>query len=247
MAIAIIPARYNSTRFPGKALADIKGKPMIQRVYDRCKKSESIDRVIIATDDARIQSVAEGFGAEVVMTSESCESGTDRVFEAVEKLDLTDEIIVNVQGDEPFIHPDQLKQIVSLFEDKNTHIATLKRRIEDTDELHNNNVVKVVSDHFGRAIYFSRLPIPYSREHSLAQTELQNHMYYKHIGLYAFSSEIISELKKCRPSYLEKTESLEQLRWIENGYAITIGESNYNSHGIDSPEDIERVLALLKI
>lgn len=247
MAIAIIPARYNSTRFPGKALADIKGKAMIQRVYERCVKSESIDRVIIATDDERIMDAAKGFGAECIMTSESCESGTERVFEVVEKLGLTDEIIVNVQGDEPFIHPDQLKQIVSLFEDKNTHIATLKRRIEDREDLVNSNVVKVVSDHFGRAIYFSRSPIPFSREHNLTEMELDNHMYYKHIGLYAFSSDIIPELKKCRVSSLEKAESLEQLRWIENGYAITIGESSYNSHGIDSPEDIERVLGMLKL
>lgn len=247
MAIAIIPARYNSTRFPGKALADIKGKPMVQRVYERCKKSESIDRVIIATDDDRIMEAAKGFGAECVMTSEACQSGTERVFEVVEKLELKDEIIVNVQGDEPFIHPDQLKQIVSLFEDKNTHIATLKRRIEEREDLVNNNVVKVVSDHFGRAIYFSRCAIPFSREHHITEMELDNHMYYKHIGLYAFSSDIIPELKKCRVSSLEKAESLEQLRWIENGYAITIGESSYNSHGIDTPEDIDRVLGMLKL
>ncbi len=220
---------------------------MVQRVYERCSKSESIDRVIIATDDERIMEAAKGFGAECIMTSESCESGTERVFEAVEKLGLTDEIIVNVQGDEPFIHHDQLKQIVSLFEDKNTHIATLKRRIEDREDLVNSNVVKVVSDHFGRAIYFSRCPIPVSREHHITEMELDNHMYYKHIGLYAFSSEIIPELKKCRVSSLEKAESLEQLRWIENGYAITIGESSYNSHGIDTPEDIERVLGMLKL
>lgn len=247
MAVAIIPARYNSTRFPGKPLADIKGKPMIQRVYERCLKSESINRVVVATDDKRIQAVAESFGAECVITSEACNTGTERVFEAAEKLGIKDDIIVNVQGDEPFINPEQLKQLVALFEDKNTHIATLKKHIESRDELTNPNVVKVISDHFGRAIYFSRLPIPYSREHSISEMELQNHMYYKHIGLYAFSSDIIPELKKCRVSSLEKAESLEQLAWLENGFAITVGESNYNSMGIDSPEDIEKLLAKLKI
>lgn len=247
MAVAIIPARYNSTRFPGKPLADIKGKPMIQRVFERCKKSELISRVVIATDDARIQAAAEGFGAECVITSDACNTGTERVFEAVEKLKIKDDIVVNVQGDEPFINPEQLKQLVVMFEDKNTHIATLKKHIDNRDDLLNPNVVKVVTDHFGRAIYFSRLPIPYSRAHNLSEMELQNHMYYKHIGLYAFSSSIIPELKKCRVSSLEKAESLEQLAWIENGFAITVGESNYNSMGIDSPEDIEKVLAKLKI
>ena len=247
MAVIIIPARYQSSRFPGKPLADIKGKPMIQRVYERCKRVKDVTEVYVATDSSEIEEACAKFNAKVVMTSENCNTGTERVLEAVETLNLENEIVVNVQGDEPFIQPMQIEQLISLFEDKDTHIATLKKRIEDQEDFDSHNVVKVVTDHYGQALYFSRYPIPFSREHHLTESQLSGHLYYKHIGIYAFSPEVLPEIKKCRPSMLEKAESLEQLRWLESGLKITVGETSFNSFGIDTPEDINKVLKMLKI
>lgn len=245
-AIAIIPARYASTRFPGKPLVKIGEKTMIQRVYERCKKSEHLSDAVVATDDQRIADEVEDFGGNVIMTSDQHQSGTDRVAEAARVLDLKDQVVVNVQGDEPFVHLSQIEQLVSLFDDESTQIGTLKTRITEHEELVNNNVVKVVSDKKGKAMYFSRHAIPFNR--NLIDTEdwLGQTLYFKHLGIYAFRAQTLLKLSKLKPSSLEKTESLEQLRWMENGYNITIAETPFNATSIDTPADLEEVLKKLK-
>lgn len=238
--VAIIPARYASTRFPGKPLALLGGKPVIQRVYEQV--SAIVEDAVVATDDERIFAAVEAFGGRVVMTSTEHRSGTDRCYEAYQKLGKAYDVVINVQGDEPFIAHSQLRAIMSCFDDEHTQIATLVKPFAEEDgieALENPNSPKVVVDAASKAIYFSRSVIPYLR--GVERTEwLKHHTFYKHIGMYAFRSEALREVTALPQSSLEKAESLEQLRWIENGYKIGVGISDVETVGIDTPEDLAR-------
>jgi 3-deoxy-manno-octulosonate cytidylyltransferase (CMP-KDO synthetase) len=235
----IIPARYASTRFPAKALVDIGGKSMIRRVYEQCLNARSLNRVVVATDDERILEHVQSFGGEVVMTSEHHQSGTDRCQEAYIKLSDDADYIVNIQGDEPFIHPSQIDNLASILDGK-TELATLVKVIKDTDTLFNVNSPKVVMTKSGDVLYFSRHTLPYIRGVE-PEEWLQRHTYYKHIGIYAYRADILSEITKLEVSSLEKAETLEQLRWLENGYSIKAVVTSEDSHGIDTPEDLDKV------
>lgn len=243
--IAIIPSRYGSTRFPGKPLADIAGKIMIQRVYEQVTRA--VDEVWVATDDSRIASAVRNFGGKVVMTSENHRSGTDRCAEAVtrivEETGLHFDVVINVQGDEPFIQPKQLRLIQQPFLlDAGTEIATLVQQVKDMEVILNPSEAKVVLDIKGNAIYFSRLPIPMNFR--LEQSEWTSHSdYYCHVGVYAYRADILAKLAGLREGLLEKAESLEQLRWLENGYRIKTEKTDHATVGIDTPEDLERIVA----
>ncbi|MDR0232233.1 MAG: 3-deoxy-manno-octulosonate cytidylyltransferase [Dysgonamonadaceae bacterium] len=243
--LGIIPARYASTRFPGKPLVDMLGKTMIQRVYEQVVGL--LDDICVATDDQRIFDAVESFGGKVVMTSFNHQSGTDRCFEAFTKIGEGYDVVVNIQGDEPFIKPSQIKLLQSCFEDKNTQIATLVKPFEpdaDFDVFSNPNSPKVVLNKNMQALYFSRSVVPYLR--GKEQTEwLKNHVYYKHIGLYAYKADVLKEITALPQSDLEKAESLEQLRWLENGYVIKVGITNEETIGIDTPEDLKKALLSL--
>lgn len=245
--IAIIPARYASTRFPGKPLAQLGGQSVIERVYRQV--SGVIEDVVVATDDERIYSAVEAFGGRVVMTSAEHRSGTDRCWEAYCKQDEQFDVVINVQGDEPFISASQLRAIISCFEDENTDIATLIKPFTKEDglsALENPNTPKVVLDAQMRAIYFSRSVIPYLRGVEREQW-LSHHTFYKHIGMYAFRSEVLEQITSLEQSVLEKAESLEQLRWLENGYKIGVGITEEETIGIDTPEDLQRAEEFLRI
>lgn len=243
--IAIIPARYASTRFPGKPLADMAGKPMIQRVYEQVKKA--LDEVWVATDDVRIFEAVESFGGKAVMTSSEHRSGTDRIQEAYSKIGGGFDVIINVQGDEPFIQPEQIEALKNCFDSKDVELATLVKpfkKEDGFDVLFNPNSPKVVINKNNEAIYFSRSIVPYIRD--VHHTEwLDKHTFYKHIGMYAYRSDVLSKITKLPQSSLEKAESLEQLRWIENGYRIRVGYTAVETIGIDTPEDMERAIAFL--
>lgn len=245
--IAIIPARYASTRFPAKPLARLGGKMVIERVYEQVKGV--VERVVVATDDERIREAVEGFGGECIMTSAEHRSGTDRCWEAYQKVGQEYDVVINVQGDEPFIAHSQIRAIMACFEDEATDIATLVKPFSEEDgmeALENPNSPKVVLDAQSRAIYFSRSVIPYLR--GVERTEwLKCHTFYKHIGMYAFRREVLREITALPQSALEKAESLEQLRWLENGYKIGVGISDVETIGIDTPEDLERAEAFLRI
>ena len=238
--IAIIPARYASTRFPGKPLTELGGKPVIERVYERV--TSVISNAVVATDDERIYAAVEAFGGKVVMTSPDHKSGTDRCWEAYLKQGKEYDVVINVQGDEPFIAESQLRSIMECFNDEATDIATLVKPFTPADglaALQNPNSPKVVLDNESRAIYFSRSVIPYLR--GVDEREwLSSHTFYKHIGMYAFRRKALSEVTSLPQSTLEKAESLEQLRWLENGYKIGVGITNVETIGIDTPEDLER-------
>lgn len=237
--LGIIPARYASTRFPGKPLTDINGKSMIQRVYDQAKSS-SLKEVIVATDDARIFDHVQGFGGKVVMTAEHHQSGTDRCFEAYQQFDQPYEYIINIQGDEPFIRPEQIDLVVSCFKGSRTQLATLIKKVETAEELFNVNSPKVVLNKAQEALYFSRQPIPYCRN---VPNDIwhKQHTYYKHIGIYGYRADILEQITQLPPSALELAESLEQLRWLENGFRITTATTTFETVGIDTPEDLEKV------
>lgn len=238
--IGIIPARYASTRFPGKPLVEICGKSMIQRVYEQVSKV--IDCVYVATDDERIAEAVAKFGGKSVMTSDKHRSGTDRCFEAYQKSATGRKIIINIQGDEPFIQPSQIETVCKCFEDEGTQIATLVKPFQVADgkeALFNPNSPKVVVTKNMEALYFSRSVIPYKRGEN-EEAWLANHTYYKHIGLYAYRAEVLSEITQLPQSSLELAESLEQLRWLENGYKIKVGITNEETIGIDTPEDLLR-------
>lgn len=239
--LGIIPARYASTRFPGKPLADLGGKPMIQRVYEQCKIA--LKEVVVATDDIRIKEAVKAFGGNVVMTSPDHQSGTDRCAEAAKKMSdsLIFDVAINIQGDEPFIQTEQIEQIKGCFDTPDAEIATLVLPVSNTDDLFDPNKPKVVINNKSEAIYFSRSPIPYLRGKD-EKDWLNNHSYYRHIGMYAYRKEILFELTKLKQTPLELAESLEQLRWIENGYSIKTAVTNHESVGIDTPEDLQRVL-----
>ncbi|MCO5233742.1 MAG: 3-deoxy-manno-octulosonate cytidylyltransferase [Chitinophagales bacterium] len=223
----IIPARYASSRFPGKPLVLIDGKPMIQHVYEQCKQSTILSDIIIATDHQEILKTAIGFGAKAVMTSPQHLSGTDRCAEVAEYTHT--DAIINIQGDEPRIHPQQINQLGRLLIE-GFPIATLAIKT-DFNNAQNHDIVKVVKNIYDKALYFSRAPIPY---HS-------THLYFQHIGIYGFQKEILLEISKLSPSQLELSEKLEQLRWLENGYEIIVGETQYSSISIDRPEDLLKI------
>lgn len=234
--IGIIPARYQSTRFPGKPLADICGKPMIQHVYERARAAAVLDDVLVATDDERIYQAVEGFGGKAVMTSPEHPTGTDRLAEVA--AGLTADIIVNIQGDEPLLSPESIEQAVKpLLEDETLVMSTLKLRVEDPEEALDPNVVKVVTDAAGNALYFSRAPIPYPREGTAT--------YYKHIGLYVYRRDFLLKFASLPPTPLEQVEKLEQLRALENGYQIRVVETDYAAIGVDTPQDLEKVRKIL--
>lgn len=236
--IAIIPARYASTRFPAKPLAFLGGKPIVQHVYERVVPY--FDETIVATDHDEIFQCVEGFGGKAVMTSEHHKSGTDRCQEAYEKSIGSYDVVVNVQGDEPFIHASQLLSIKECFADAETQIATLVRPFDKDatwEVLQNPNSPKVVVDHHGFAMYFSRSVIPYVRGKG-QENWLKGHTFYKHIGLYAYRSSVLQEITRLPQSSLELAESLEQLRWLENGYKIKVSQTNQETIGIDTPEDL---------
>lgn len=234
---AIIPARYASTRFPGKPLVPILGIPMIERVYRNVSQSKSIHDVWVATDDPRIEEVVFGFGGKCIMTSKDHQTGSDRLAEAAEKLDV--DLVVNVQGDEPLIRGEALDPLIELFfQDGSLQMATLKSKISDPEEIHNPNVVKVITNKFDEAIYFSRNPIPYNRDG-------RNVEYYKHIGVYAYTRDFLLKFVSMPQTELELAESLEQLRALENGIKIKVAETNIKPIGVDTPQDISKVEAFL--
>lgn len=244
--IGIIPARYASTRFPAKPLAMLGGKTVIQRVYEQV--SGILDEAYVATDDERIEAAVKAFGGKVVMTSVNHKSGTDRCYEAFTKVGQGFDVIVNIQGDEPFIQPSQLEAIKACFNDPATHIATLVKPFTAADgftALQNVNSPKVVVDARMNALYFSRSIIPYQRNAD-KQDWLEGHTYYKHIGLYAYRAEVLKAITSLPQSSLEVAESLEQLRWLENGYTIKVGTTQVETIGIDTPEDLERAEQFLK-
>lgn len=240
-SIGIIPARYASTRFPAKPLIEINGKTMIQRVYEQAKKASALDYVVVATDHREIFDVVTAFGGEVVMTGEHHQSGTDRCLDAALQMDLEFDVVVNIQGDEPFISPEQINLILSCFNQENTEIATLVKLIDDQTVLWDTNKPKVVIDDDDFAILFSRQCIPYLRG---VEKERWNEEfnYYKHIGMYAYRLETLKEICRLSPSRLEKAESLEQLRWIESGYRIKTAITEEEAFSIDTPEDLEELL-----
>lgn len=238
----IIPARYASSRFPGKPLVMIGGKPMIRRVYEQA--SLALETVYVATDDMRIHDAVSSFGGKVVMTSAGHQSGTDRCAEAAGKITLQEGFIpyavINIQGDEPFIRPEQIDLLASCFDDSSVEIATLVRKVEPGEDLTNPNHPKVVINLSGNAIYFSRSVVPYLRDVPSAEWPAR-HAYYKHIGLYGYRTDILKQLTVLPQSPLEKAESLEQNRWIENGFRIRTVVTPWESIGIDTPGDLERV------
>jgi 3-deoxy-manno-octulosonate cytidylyltransferase (CMP-KDO synthetase) len=238
----IIPARFASTRFPGKPLADIGGVSMIERVYSQAKKAPSLAEVIVATDDSAIEKEVTRFGGKVCLTSPDHPSGTDRCAEVIGKLNLRGDAIINIQGDEPFIDPRQIDLLCSCFEDPRTELATLIKKIESPEVLLNPNSPKVIVDRHGFAIYFSRHPIPYVRASSTDQW-LNRHTFFQHIGIYGYTPGILQRITQLPPSALEKAESLEQLRWLENGFRIKTAVTPYETIAIDTPEDLERIVA----
>lgn len=241
--IAIIPARYQSTRFPGKPLALINDKPMIRWVYENV--ASTLEQVWVATDDERIYETVKSFGGNVLETETSHKSGTDRCAEAArilaEKQDF--DVVINIQGDEPFIHPEQIEQLKSCF-NKEVQIATLVKRIENTTELFNPNRPKVVLNKFQNAIYFSRSPIPFVRGEE-ESFWLRVNTFWAHVGMYAYKKEVLQEITKLGPAKLEIAESLEQLRWLENGYSIKTAVTYHQSLGIDTPDDLQAAVEFL--
>jgi 3-deoxy-manno-octulosonate cytidylyltransferase (CMP-KDO synthetase) len=244
--VCIIPARYNSSRFPGKPLVDIGGKTMIQRVYEQASKV--LTDVYVATDDERIFNAVIAFGGKAIMTSDQHRSGTDRCYEAFSKLQEWFDVVINIQGDEPFIQPEQIMELQKCFEEPDTQIATLAKRITDKEGfevLNNPNNPKLVVNSLNEAMYFSRSVIPFKRG-TETQHWISEHSYLKHIGIYAYRADILRDLTVLAQSPLELAESLEQLRWLENGYRIKVGYTDAETFGIDTPEDLEKVKELLK-
>lgn len=233
--IGIIPARYASTRFPGKPLVLIDGVSMLQRVYMQALKTKSLTRVIVATDDERIAEHVKSFGGDVMMTSPNHQSGTDRCAEVISKLDLPYDIAINIQGDEPYIQPEQIDLLCNCFERSETDIATLIKQTSYTDEINNTNVVKAVVSNTQRALYFSRSAIPYNRN------KKEDIVYHKHIGIYAYRVSVLKQLALLPEGLLEQAESLEQLRWLENGFHIQTALTNFETIAIDTPEDLDRL------
>jgi 3-deoxy-manno-octulosonate cytidylyltransferase (CMP-KDO synthetase) len=237
--LGIIPARYASYRFPGKPLVDIAGKSMIRRVYEQAKKCDNLHEVIVATDDERIYNHVTGFGGVAVMTSTDHQSGTDRCAEVALKHPEYG-IIINIQGDEPYIDPEQITKLIACFNDQGAQIATLIKKMHSVEELLNLNSPKVIINKRGEAIYFSRTALPHVRGQEPKEW-LSHFTYFKHIGIYGYRADVLQQITKLPISSLEKAESLEQLRWIENGYRIKVAETDLETHAIDTPGDLEKL------
>jgi|WetSurMetagenome_2_1015567.scaffolds.fasta_scaffold68967_3 3-deoxy-manno-octulosonate cytidylyltransferase (CMP-KDO synthetase) len=245
MVVGVIPSRYGSQRLPAKPLVDLLGKPMVQRVYEQVKKARFLDRVVVATDDARIEKCVSSFGGEVLLTSPEIQSGSDRVAAVASQID--GHIFVNIQGDEPLIAPDMIDQVVRLLlENTSIQVGTLVKEITAADDLINPNIVKVVLNHQMNAMYFSRSPIPFIRDEVHTAKWLERHTFYKHIGLYVFRREFLMQYEQLPASHLEKAEKLEQLRILEAGTIIKTGITKFDSIPIDTLEDVERVLTILR-
>lgn len=244
--LGIIPARYASTRFPGKPLADMDGKPMIQRVYEQVQPT--VDNLYVATDDERISEAVKNFGGNAILTSAEHRSGTDRCYEAFQKVGQNFDIVINIQGDEPFIQPEQIELLKNCFSDPDTQLATLVKPFDASGDFEKTifdpNTPKVVLNNHSEAIYFSRSIIPYIRGKEYKEW-LKMHTFYKHIGLYAYRADILKAITVLPQSSLEIAESLEQLRWIQNGYRIKVAITNQETIGIDTPEDMEKALRYL--
>jgi 3-deoxy-manno-octulosonate cytidylyltransferase (CMP-KDO synthetase) len=244
MILGLIPARFQSSRFPGKPLADLKGKPMIQRVWEQAMKATSLDAVAVATDDLRIKRVVESFGGVAVMTPVSCASGTDRIAIAVRRLKgARPSVVVNVQGDEPLLPPAMINQVAGLIKKSGAPMATLCRPLAGRAEYLSPNAVKVVTDKAGRALYFSRSPIPMRRDGGGPPSGSQVGL---HVGLYAYKADFLQKLAGLKPTFLEQSEKLEQLRVLEHGFSIAVGRTRLASLAIDTPEDAARVRRLIK-
>lgn len=247
--IAIIPARYASSRFPGKPLININGISMIERVYLQVMKAKLVDEIVVATDDDRIFSHVYGFGGVVVYTDSNHKSGTDRCLEALETIQNETyqnyDVVINVQGDEPFINPEVIDIVASSFQDKNVDIATIKQKIDSIDDLKSPNVVKLTTTKSNKALYFSRSIIPYVKNEDLKKY-LQNETFFKHIGIYGYRTDVLKEIATKNISKLEDAEKLEQLRWIENDYKIYAFESDAKSYAIDTVEDLENIEKLIE-
>lgn len=241
----IIPARFASTRFPGKPLIDIGGKSMLRRVYEQAKKSKLLDQVIVATDDERIRDHVFSFGGQAQMTSIQHQSGTDRCAEVALSNPGSD-VFINIQGDEPFIDPTQIDLLCRCFEKPAVNLATLVKKINSYSELVNNNTPKVIFNNNLEAVYFSRTPVPFLRGHE-PETWLNHHHYYKHIGIYGYRNETLKQITALPLSALEQAEALEQLRWIENGLRIKIAITDVESIAIDTPEDLEKALLFIDL
>lgn len=243
-AIGVIPARWGATRFEGKVIANLLGKPVIQHVWENAKKARTLDDLVVACDDERIMKVVEAFGGKAVYTSPNQPSGTDRLAEVINPLDV--DIAVNIQGDEPLVKSIMIDNLVLALEDERVaHMATMMKKVEDDTELTNSNVVKVITDKNGYAIYFSRYAVPYNRTSEMDPKNKP--VYYKHIGIYAFTKDFLFTFRNLPHSALENAEKLEQLRALENGYKIKVVETKFDTIGIDRPEDLKRAEeALLK-
>lgn len=241
MIAGIIPARYASTRFPGKPLADINGKSMIQRVYEQAKQCPALAVVVVATDDERIADHVRSFGGNVAMTAAHHPSGTDRCFEALQQLEGEYNYVINIQGDEPFIDPEQINELAAALQDGTTEIATQMIAVNSYQELADKGEVKIALNARHEALYFSRNTIPFIKGVDEKEWHL-HHSYYRHVGMYAYRTDILAAITKLPVSSLEKAESLEQLRWLENGYKIKCVTTKYESHCIDTPEDLEKML-----
>ncbi len=245
MILGVIPARYASSRFPGKPLVNILGKSMIQRVYEQTKKSSKLDEIVVATDDERIFDHVKSFGGQAVMTEINHPSGTDRCYEAFKKSGKDFSYIINIQGDEPFIDSSQIDLLVSVCNGK-TELATLMIPVDSHELLFDPGEVKITMNNKHEALYFSREVIPHIK--GVDKKDWHKHFpYYRHAGMYAYRADILKEITKLEMSSLEKAESLEQLRWLENGFKIKLAVTNFDSHCIDTPEDIEKVLRLMKL
>lgn len=241
--IGIIPARYASTRYPGKPLIEIAGKSMLQRVYEQSMKANKLSEVIIATDDMRIAEHAKGFGAKVVLTKEEHPSGTDRCFEALLNSGIQADYVINIQGDEPFIDPAQIDELAAICDGK-TELATQMISVDSYEVLFDLGEVKIVLNQNQEALYFSRMVIPFIKGIPQEQWHL-NHPYFRHVGMYAYHCDVLEKICELKPSTLEMAESLEQLRWLQNGFKIKLVQTTYDSHCIDTPEDVEKVLRLM--
>ena len=245
--LAIIPSRYESTRFPGKPLALINGKEMIMWVYDAVEKSNIFSQVYVATDNEKIFNLVQSKGAKAIMTSKDLSCGTERCNQALSILEDKGErfdIVINIQGDEPLINKEQIEKVVEGFEQKNSQIVTLVKAIDKKEDVIDSNVVKVVCSN-KRAIYFSRSVIPFNREKTIEEL-IKDKRYYKHIGIYGYRTEVLHEITKLKESNLEQIEKLEQLRWLENGYNIIVNETNIDTIGVDTPQDLENINKIIK-
>ena len=243
MIVGIIPARYASSRFPGKPLIDIKGKSMIQRVYQQAAKSKLLHKVVVATDDEKIFNHVKNFGGEVVMTASDHPSGTDRCWDALQQLEEDYQYVINIQGDEPFIEPAQIDELATVLKDGSIELATQMIAVDNYEILFDKGEVKIVLNKNNEALYFSRMVIPFIKGVD-EQEWHQYHQYFRHVGMYAYRKDILEKITTLPVSSLERAESLEQLRWIENGFTIKCVVTKYESHCIDMPEDVEKLLHL---